>query len=299
MGSLSQKEQEGLRAFLKEALQEDVGDGDVTCSLLFHDSFVVSASLLSKSNGILAGIEPFLEVFRILDPLCIISGFPEDGSRLTKNMEIGKIEGKVSAILTGERVALNILSHLSGIATLTSRFVERAQGDFQILDTRKTLPGMRTLEKYAVRIGGGSNHRRGLDSMIMIKDNHISSWISVYGGSRIEAIPTLVKKANAKKGSLKVEVEVESLEEALVAWNAGADIIMFDNSSPEIIKKFLASIGSQQSPIIEASGGITLSTVPSFQGSGVNWVSVGALTHSAPAFDFSLEIISSSSSLSV
>lgn len=297
MDCFSQKEQEGLRSFLKEALYEDVGSGDVTCSALFQDSFIVSASLLSKNNGILAGIEPFLEVFRILDPFCVTNDFPEDGSRLTKNMKIGMIQGKVSALLTGERVALNILSHLSGIATLTSRFVESAGGDFQILDTRKTLPGMRTLEKYAVRIGGGYNHRKGLDSMIMIKDNHISSWISVYGGSRIEAIPILIKNANAKKGSLKLEVEVESLEEAFAAWNAGADIIMFDNSSPEMIKEFLARIGTKHPPVIEASGGISLATVPSFRGSGVNWVSVGALTHSAPAFDFSLEIIPSSSSL--
>ena len=279
----------GILRILKSALDEDIGTKDVTTGILFPDNPFVEARLISKDSCVLAGIDVFKETFRLLDRRVSFSDFLTDGALLAKGQTAGRIYGPIKAILTGERVSLNILSRLSGIATLTSRFVRKAHGRFEILDTRKTTPGLRALEKYAVRVAGGKNHRMRMDEMILIKDNHINAFARLNKISRVDSIAALVSRAKRKARNLKVEVEVESYSEAMAATKSGADILMFDNTSALHVKKFLNTVCGRR-PVIEVSGGITLENISTFYNIPVDYVSIGALTHSAPAIDFSLEI---------
>lgn len=266
---------------LNSALKEDLSDqGDITGEAIFtdeEDKFV----LVSKEAGILCGIDEFCSVFKKIDPGIGLKVNFRDGQQIKCGDEIVIICGRVSSILKAERSALNILSHLSGIATRTAKFVQAAEGKAIILDTRKTLPGLRDLQKYAVRCGGGQNHRMGLYDMVMIKDNHIDA-----AGGIALAVQKIRKKWNNK---YKIEVEARNLSEVLEALSSGVDRIMLDNMSLAAMQKAVATIAGRCET--EASGNMTLQRIPKVAATGVDFISVGELTHSVKALDFSLKKI--------
>lgn len=267
------------------ALVEDLGGGDITTEALIPDGQQGTASIVANSKGVLAGIEIAKQVFYRIDPRSKVDIILEDGSQIKPGNIIAKVEGKVASILKAERVALNFLQRLSGIASETNRYVKAVEGlPARIMDTRKTTPGLRSMEKYAVRVGGGQNHRMNLGDGILIKDNHIAALRS--SGLSLKEI--IVKaRENAPKG-LKFEVEVSTLQEGLEATEAGADIIMLDNMNLEDMRQVVKSI--QGRALIEASGGITLNKVRAVAETGVDFISIGALTHSVKALDISLEL---------
>ena len=267
------------------ALAEDVSHGDVTSKALIPPELQGKASILAKAKGIVTGGEIAKRVFLRVDPSLKVEVLIKDGARVKPGDTIATISGTVVSILKAERVALNFLQRLSGIATHTAQYVAETRGvDVIITDTRKTTPGLRLLEKYAVRVGGGQNHRFHLGDGILIKDNHLAA-LRALGMSLRDIIAKA--KQNAPKG-LKVEVEVNTAEEALDAVDAGADIIMLDNMKPDEMRRVVSLIPSQVKT--EASGGITLANVRAAAETGVNIISVGALTHSSKAIDISLEL---------
>jgi nicotinate-nucleotide pyrophosphorylase (carboxylating) len=272
------------REFIRLALNEDIGHGDITSDLIVGNR-VASANIMAKEPFVLAGMPFVREVFDIIGGVTKLDTFIDEGSRVNKGDIIAHVAGSAKALLAGERTALNILQRLSGIATLTAAFVEKVRGlPVKIVDTRKTAPGMRFMEKNAVTAGGGSNHRFGLFDGILIKDNHIS----IAGGVR-EAM-SLAKKAGHL---LRIEVEVKDIDEALVAVESGADVIMLDNMSVHEMKRVVAAARSlERSIIIEASGGVTLDNARDIAETGVDLISVGAITHSARAVDISMKIVS-------
>lgn len=267
---------------VKSALEEDLGQGDITCQCLISDQGTGKAQIIAKEELILGGIDVAALVFHTLNPEITFEKCFADGERLPTAETIATLRGKLTDLLTGERVALNFLQHLSGIATFTRRFVDAVK-DYKtkILDTRKTTPGLRALEKYAVRVGGGNNHRFGLSDGLLIKDNHIRA----SGG-----ITRALQRAKSNiPPALRVEVEVKSLEEVEEALEAGAEIIMLDNMSLDSIEAAVSLIDKRA--VIEASGGVTLENVVEIARSGVDFISIGALTHSARAVDISMELI--------
>lgn len=272
-----------LRSIIKTALEEDLGGrGDVTTASTVSEGILVSGKILCKGEGILAGIHVAEAVFHEVDPGLEFVGEKSDGQRVERGEVVATIKGEVRSLLVAERTALNFLQHLSGIATLTRRYVEAVSGlPVRIVDTRKTLPGLRELEKYAVRCGGGYNHRFGLYDGVLLKDNHLK----VCGSIR-EA----VEKARSNSPHLmKVEVEVETLDQLREALEAGADVIMLDNMSVEEMRKAVEIAGDRC--LLEASGSIRLENVREVAETGVDIISIGAITMSAPALDFSLEVI--------
>jgi len=274
-----------IRSIIDLALAEDRVSEDVTSDTLLPAELQGKASIIAKTEGIVAGGEVAMMVFVRVDPSLQIELLIEDGSKVKPGDIIATISGSVTGILRAERVALNFLQRLSGIATLTAQYVAETQGlNVAILDTRKTTPGLRLLEKYAVRMGGGKNHRMHLRDGILIKDNHLAALRSL--GMSLKDIVTRAKE-KAPKG-LKVEVEVNTIQEALDAAEAGADIIMPDNMSPEEMRQVVDSMPSGVET--EASGGVTLKNVREVAETGVNFISVGALTHSYQALDISLEL---------
>ena len=264
---------------LENALREDVGSGDVTSETLFAAAKPGHAYLLAKEAGTIAGLPLAERVFRKLDPGCRWQPAVAEGAAVESGRLIAEVQGSARALLTGERLALNILQRLSGIATLTGRFVEKLAGlPIILLDTRKTLPGLRVLEKYAVAVGGGRNHRYGLYDGVMIKDNHIK----LAGG-----IPAaLAQIGPARERNLQIEVETTTLAEVNEALLGGADIIMLDNMTPAMMREAVTLIAGRAKT--EASGGITLDTVRAIAETGVDFISVGALTHSPRALDIGL-----------
>jgi len=263
------------------ALREDIGTGDVTTNSIAAGDKKSSASFYMKEAGIIAGLGIAKSVFRKLDKSISWKNFGNDGDRVTAGTKIASVSGSFRAILTGERTALNFLQRLSGIATLTSRFVELTNGTTaQILDTRKTFPGLRMLDKYAVLAGGGKNHRFGLYDMVLIKDNHIK-----IAGSITGAVHYVRKKLRKK---LKIEVETTNIEEVQEALNSKVDIIMLDNMPADLMKEAVTIIGGKVK--VEASGNVTLENVHEIAKAGVNYISVGALTHSVKALDISMAI---------
>jgi nicotinate-nucleotide pyrophosphorylase (carboxylating) len=270
------------REFIRSALNEDIGHGDITSDLIVGDHLAF-ANIMAKERFVLAGMPFVREVFDIIDKETTLDAFIDEGSHVEKGDIIAGVAGSAKALLAGERTALNLLQRLSGIATLSASFVERIRGlPVKIVDTRKTTPGMRLMEKYAVTTGGASNHRFGLFDGILIKDNHIS----IAGGVR-EAI-SLAKKASHL---LKIEVEVRDIDGARLAVESGADVIMLDNMSVSEMKRAVAAAHSlNNSIIIEASGGVTLDNVRDIAETGVDLISVGAVTHSARAVDISMKI---------
>jgi len=269
---------------IKNALSEDIGSGDITTDSIVPSSRKGKAHIIAKDKAIVAGIPFAGEVFCQVDRRLRFRTLVADSGKVKKGDIICTIEGAAASILKAERVALNILQRLSGIATLTNQFVERVRGlDTRIVDTRKTTPGMRYIEKYAVRAGGGHNHRFGLYDGILIKDNHIEA-----AGSIRKAVAK-VRKASR---SLKIEVETDSLQEVAEAISARVHIIMLDNMSLTMMRKAVKMIRQKDKDImIEASGNVSLDTVRDIALTGVDMISVGALTHSANAADLSLKMI--------
>ena len=274
-----------IEELVDHALAEDWAWGDVTTQALIPAEAEGQASFVAKSAGVVAGIEVVHLVFARVDPALKFRELLHDGDKLQRGTEIAVIEGKVGSILRGERVALNFLQRLSGIATETSRYVEAVRDTkARIVDTRKTTPGLRFVEKYAVRAGGGQNHRGHLGDGVLIKDNHLAALRA--RGLDVKAAIDLAKK-NAPH-TLKIEVEVTTVEEAVEAVEAGADIVMLDNMSVEEMRCAVKSVGGRV--LVEASGGVTLDNVKSVAETGVDLISVGALTHSVKALDISLEL---------
>ena len=274
-----------LDAIIDIALDEDTSHGDVTSEALIPPDLSGKASLLVKEKGVLAGIEVAGRVFQRVDPSLAIEILIKDGAKIQPGDIAATIVGSVISILKAERTALNFLQRLSGIASLTAQYVEETKGlNARIVDTRKTTPGLRQLEKYAVRMGGGHNHRMHLGDAVLIKDNHIAA-LHAMGMS----LKDIVAKArqNAPAG-ITLEVEVTSTGETLEALKAGADIIMMDNMSANEIRQVVSMVAGQAK--LEASGGITLANVHQVAMTGVDIISIGALTHSYKALDISLEM---------
>jgi nicotinate-nucleotide pyrophosphorylase (carboxylating) len=272
---------QNLKKIIRYALSEDIGPGDVTSEATVPAESTSTAVMLAKQDLVLAGLDVSKEVFFYLDPAIQFTPFAKDGDRINAGTEIAKLSGNTRALLAGERVALNLLQHMSGIATLTAKYVEKVKGlKAEVLDTRKTLPGLRQLEKYAVRVGGGKNHRFGLYDGVLIKDNHIKA-----SGGIIKAVERAKKKAHHM---LKIEVETKTLDEVVEALGVGADIIMLDNMTIDMIREAVKLIGGRA--LVEASGNVTLETIWHIAETGVDFISSGSLTHSAPAADISMKI---------
>jgi nicotinate-nucleotide pyrophosphorylase (carboxylating) len=267
------------REVVRRALDEDRGRGDATSAAVIHRGQRARGVILAKSELVVAGFEVAAETFRQLDAAVVLEVLWSDGSRVGANEPIAFVTGDAVALLTAERTALNFLQRLSGIATLTAKFVAAAAGRITILDTRKTTPGLRVLEKYAVRCGGGTNHRQRLDDGILIKDNHKR----LAGGVRNAAIAAM---ANAN--GLPVEVEVENLAELDEVLAAGPPRILLDNFTTYDIREAVKRVSGRAT--IEISGGVTLDRIPELATTGADFVSIGALTHSAPAADLSFEL---------
>ncbi len=277
--------QEQIDKIIDLALAEDVSHGDVTSQALIPPELQGKASILIKATGILAGGEIAKRVFLKVEPSLNVEVLIKDGAKVQPGDIVATISGKVVSILKAERVALNFLQKLSGIASHTAQYIAKTHGqNVNITDTRKTTPGLRLLEKYAVRMGGGQNHRMHLGDGILIKDNHLAALRAL--GMSLKDIVAKAKQ-NAPRG-LKVEVEVRTTQEALDAVEAGADIIMLDNMSPEEMRRVVSLIQGQVE--IEASGGVTLANAQAVAETGINLISVGALTHSSKALDISLEL---------
>jgi nicotinate-nucleotide pyrophosphorylase (carboxylating) len=262
-----------------EALAEDVGAGDLTTLATVGADAHAEAQIVARASGVIAGLPVAQRVFQRLDPTVEFRTAVAEGTSVRAGQTVARIFGRAHPILTGERVALNFLQHLSGIATKTARFVNLVQGTrARIVDTRKTVPGMRVLAKYAVRVGGGHNHRLGLFDAILIKENHVAA----AGG-----IGAAVNKARAfAPHTIRIEVEARDMREVDQALDAGADVILLDNMSPEQIRAAVEHIGARA--LTEASGGITEENVAEIAATGIDIISVGALTHSVTALDLSL-----------
>jgi nicotinate-nucleotide pyrophosphorylase (carboxylating) len=267
------------REIVRRALAEDLGWGDVTTEATVPPEVRAKGIILVKSPCVIAGLDVAAEAFVQLDPGCNVARKRKDGDRCQPGDVVAELRGQAASMLTAERTALNFLQRLSGIATITRAFVDAANGTITILDTRKTTPTLRALEKYAVRAGAGTNHRAGLDDGVLIKDNHVR----LAGGVR-----AAVERMKATDPEMPIEVEAQSLEQVDEAIAAGADIILFDNLPIEAIHEGVRRVGGRAK--IELSGGITLDRIPELAKTGANYVSVGALTHSAPAADLSFEL---------
>ena len=264
---------------IRNALREDIHTGDITTLSVIPHPRPAKARLIAKEDFVLAGMDVAARVFTMLDPATLFNPLRQDGARCTQRDVIAEITGTDAVILQGERVALNLLQRMSGIATMTSRYVAAVDGTkARIVDTRKTTPGLRLIEKYAVTVGGGGNHRAGLYDAVLIKENHIAA----AGG-----ITAAVNRARAFiPHTMRIEVETETLAEVSEAVAARADIIMLDNMDTATMREAVALIAGRA--LVEASGGVTLDNVRDIAGTGVDLISVGALTHSARAVDISL-----------
>jgi len=276
-----------IAAAVRTALAEDIGSGDVTTLSTVPDSLNTSAVMVAREPLTLAGIAFAEEAFRKLSPAVALERAASDGQKLERGAVLLKVSGPARALLTAERVALNFVQRLSGVATLTARYVAAIKGtSAQILDTRKTTPGWRRFEKYAVTCGGGRNHRIGLFDLVLIKDNHLAA----LRAEKPNAIAAAVKRARSACPDLKLEVEADSLDQVEQALDAGADIILLDNMAPPLLRKAVALVAGRAKT--EASGGVNLETVRSIAETGVDFISVGAITHSARAVDVALDFVS-------
>lgn len=267
------------------ALEEDGASHDITTDSVVDVKRTAVGEIEAGGRGVAAGLDVAAEVFRQVDSGLSVEKLVAEGDRVAPGMAVMRIGGRARSILIGERVALNFLSHLSGVATLTARFVERVAGrDVEIMDTRKTTPGLRSLEKYAVRMGGGVNHRFNLSDRVLIKDNHLA----LQDAERRRKISDAVRASRERCPGVIIEVEAQDLDDVADALEAGADIILLDNMAPYELARAVGKVGGRART--EASGGVDLQTVDGIAASGVDSISIGALTHSAPALDFRLEI---------
>ncbi|MGI9076964.1 MAG: carboxylating nicotinate-nucleotide diphosphorylase [Gemmatimonadaceae bacterium] len=270
-----------LTAQVKQALREDGAYNDITTIATVLSDRRARATLVARAPGVIAGVPFALTAFRLLDAKVVIRVDADDSARVSGATSVMFVSGHARAMLSAERVALNYLQRLSGIASLTARYVDAVRGTgARILDTRKTTPGMRSLEKYAVRAGGGMNHRMDLSEAILIKDNHLAS----VGGDVAQAVRRVRKLA--PEGT-RIEVECDSEEQVQAALDSGADMLLLDNMSVRQIERCVAMAAGRA--LTEASGGISLETVRDIAEAGVDWISIGALTHSAPALDLALD----------
>lgn len=276
-----------VQAIIDLALAEDIGTGDITSLATVPATSQATGILLAKSDGILSGLDAARQVFRTVDPAITLDPRLSDGDALAPGQVIATLAGPARSILTAERTALNILQRLSGVASATARHVAGTRGTrARIVDTRKTTPGMRLLEKRAVRHGGGHNHRVGLADGVLIKDNHLAA---IGGPARITDAVTRAR--DLAPHTLRIEIEVASLDELREALDAGADIVMLDNmDTPTMADAVRLRDGHPNRALLEASGGITLERIPEIAATGVDLISVGALTHSSPALDISLDL---------
>lgn len=271
---------------LREFLKDDIGWGDITSEALIDDGQMAKGRLYFREDGVAAGLEEMATIFRILG--CEVNAIERDGSRVSKNQTLIEIKGPAKALLAGERTALNILGRMAGIATAVSKIasqVSKVSQNTKVAATRKTMPGLGELDKKAVALGGGDTHRFRLDDCVLIKDNHLA------------LLPSITEAVKAARSAVsftkKIEIEIESLEGAVEAAEAGADIIMFDNMPPEEIERCLArlsELGLREGRVYEASGGITPENVGEYAASGVDIISMGSLTHSVRTLDVKLEI---------
>lgn len=271
---------------VRAALAEDLGDaGDLTSRAIFTGDAAATAHVVTRAAGVIAGLDVALSAFHLFDGSAAVESerLARDGAEVDAGAPLARVAGPVAVLLGAERTALNLLGHLSGIATATRELVRRAEGTgARITDTRKTTPGLRALEKYAVRCGGGVNHRLGLHDAVLIKDNHIAA----AGG-----VGEAVRRARSHVGpTIEVEVEVDDLEQLDEALEAGAEIVLLDNMSPAELRRAVTRTAGRA--VLEASGGITLATVRQIAESGVDRISVGWITHSAPALDVALDFVS-------
>lgn len=275
-----------IRRAVRQALDEDLGQGDVTTAALFPAKIPASATIVAQQDLAVAGLAAAVQTFLVVDPTLVVSPLCKEGESLASGMTIMQIEGDGRSIVMAERVALNFLQHLSGIATLTRTYC-LAVKDYPVIirDTRKTIPGLRMLEKWAVTLGGGENHRRSLGDGILIKDNHLALLMTTKGRAVSEAC-RLARRRGAR--DLTVIVEVESLAEVRQALTGKADVILLDNMTPHMIRQSVTLIKGRA--LVEASGGITLKNVIDVAAAGPDFISIGALTHSAPAVHLSLEL---------
>lgn len=269
-----------MREVVTRALCEDLEPlGDVTAALL-ADDVQATGAFVARNDGVLAGRTTADEVLRQVDPALVASWSADDGDHIARGQRIAVLQGPLAAMLTAERTALNFLGHLSGVATLTARYVEAVQGRVQIWDTRKTTPGLRALEKAAVRAGGGVNHRGNLSEWVLLKDNHLC----------LLGITEAVRRARAMWPGRTVQVEADHFHQLQEACRAEADIVLLDNMSLDEVRRCVAERGSARRPLLEVSGGVNLDNVADYSSTGVDLISIGALTHSAPVFDIALDI---------
>ncbi len=274
---------EKLKRQIREWIDEDIGFGDISAQATISPTEDAIGIIYAKDSGVIAGMAVAKLVFEAIDPRLILSPEVQDGQQVETGTVLLEVQGNAQSILTGERLALNLLQRLSGIATMTNQYVTRAKKGnplVRVVDTRKTTPGLRMLEKYAVKMGGGHNHRFGLYDAVMIKDNHIKA-----AGGILEAVQAA---RNYIPHTMKIEVEVESIAEVKLALEAKADIIMLDNMEIMAMEEAVSLIGGQA--IVEASGGINLDTITDIAATGIDVISVGALTHSVKALDISLDL---------
>ncbi|MDE1889117.1 MAG: carboxylating nicotinate-nucleotide diphosphorylase [Planctomycetota bacterium] len=294
-------EPEKVDTLIQLALQEDIGTGDITTETLIPDNLIVEGTFIAKECGIVAGLPVVEYFFSKLDKNIFYKRWIKEGDSVNKSEPIAAIHGTARTLLSGERIALNFLQRLSGIATLTAQFVDRIKPlKTSIMDTRKTIPGWRYLEKYAVAVGGGVNHRMGLYDQVLVKDNHldiIKNKLLFDASSHASAIEKAVLALRQKiKKSILIEVETRTLGEVADALKAGADIILFDNMNIRQLKEAVTAVNDWKSarntplPLTEASGNVTLENVRLVAQTGVDRISAGAITHSAKALDISLEI---------
>jgi nicotinate-nucleotide pyrophosphorylase (carboxylating) len=273
-----------IKKIIRRALDEDIQTGDVTTQAVIPDSVFGKGKFLVKADGVIAGLSVAKNVFEMIDDKIDFKVLIPDGEKVKAGDIVAEVEGKASSILTGERTALNFLQRMSGIAALTNKFVEEVNHTkAKILDTRKTVPGLRLLDKEAVSLGGGKNHRIGLFDMFLIKDNQIA-----IAGSITNAVKACKKFQQKKNSNFKIEVETKNLEEVKEALACNVDIIMLDNFNTEMMKKAVILINGKC--LVEASGNINLDNVKKVAETGVDFISVGALTHSVKALDISLEV---------
>jgi nicotinate-nucleotide pyrophosphorylase (carboxylating) len=267
--------------YIERALDEDIGTGDVTTDTIVPADASLHGRIVAKQNGVVAGLQVAKQVMLALNENVEFRANVEDGSKVTRGKVLAEVEGPARALLTGERTALNFLGRMSGIATLTRKFVDAVSTtNAMILDTRKTAPGLRITDKLAVRLGGGQNHRTGLFDMVLIKDNHID-----FAGS----ITAAVERVRASGTKLEIEVETRSLDHVREALALGVERILLDNMSAETMREAVGICGGRAK--LEASGNVTLDNVLEVAGTGVDYISVGALTHSPAVFDVSLEFV--------
>ena len=270
-----------ISEYIQRALEEDIGPGDVTTNTIVPAGATLRGRIVAKQDGIVAGLDVAKQVFLTLNQRVTFVSQIEDGSRVTRSAVVAEVEGPARALLTGERTALNFLGRMSGIATLTRKFVDAVAGTrATILDTRKTAPGLRTTDKLAVRLGGGQNHRTGLFDMVLIKDNHID-----FAGSITQA----VERVRASETKLEIEVETRTLDDVREALALGVERILLDNMPAETMREAVAICDGRAK--LEASGNVTLNNVLEVAKTGVDYISVGALTHSPAVFDVSLEFV--------